>query len=436
MRASHGLWIACGVGEADRMVVDQEGKIMVPPQKREYTLKRVWLSPEEEKGFYWGFSNEAIWPLCHIAFTSPVFSEDDWNTYRKVNQIFADAVLEEVGQKKAVVFIQDYHLALLSRMLKEKNPDLIIAQFWHIPWPNHEVFRICPWHEELIDGLLGNDLLGFHIQYHCNSFLETVDRSLESRIDRESLSVTRGGEKTLVRAFPISVDFELLSEEARSSEVEEEMRRVVDEYDLEGKCIGIGIDRIDYTKGIPQRLRALDKLLEKYPEEREKVVFVQLGAPSRILIRKYWDINDEISRLVEDINWKYRSGAWKPIIHLHGNNSSTTLMAFRRLANFCIVSSLHDGMNLVAKEFVSSKIDEDGALILSEFAGASRELSDAVQINPYATDDFAQKIKEAIHMDAAKKKERMERMREQVRENNIYTWGASIINEILDLKGI
>jgi trehalose 6-phosphate synthase len=435
MRASQGLWIACGTGEADGMVVDEESKIGVPPQNPEYTLKRIWLSHDEERGFYWGFSNEALWPLCHIAFASPTFNEDDWNIYKAVNRLFADAVMAEVGSKKALVFIQDYHFALLPRLLKQLNPELIVAQFWHIPWPNHEVFRICPWHEEIVDGLLGNDLLGFHIQYHCLNFLETVDRSLESRIDRENSVVVRGGEKTLVKPFPISVDAEALSRNAESLEVEEEIERVVDEYDLEGKCIGIGIDRIDYTKGIPERFKALDRLWEKYPEEKEKVVFVQLGAPSRMRSGGYWSINDRISRMVEDINWKYGTRTWKPIIYLRGNNSPTTLAAFRHIAHFCIVSSLHDGMNLVAKEYISSQTDEDGVLILSEFTGAAKELRDALEINPYDTDDFTQKIVTAIHMDPQERRERMIRLREQVKENNIYTWGSNIVSEILSLKG-
>jgi trehalose 6-phosphate synthase len=253
---------------------------------------------------------------------------------------------------------------------------------------------------------------------------------LESKIDRENSVVIRGGQKTRVKPFPISVDAEALSEDAKSPEVGEEVKRIVDEYNLEGKCIGVGIDRIDYTKGIPERLKALDRLWEKYPEEREKVVFVQLGAPSRMRIGEYWSVNDKINRMVEDINWKYGTKAWKPIIYLRGNNSPTTLAAFRRLAHFCIVSSLHDGMNLVAKEYVSSNIDEDGVLILSKFTGAAKELRDALEVNPYDTGDFTEKIVTAIHMDREERRERMKRMRAEVRENNIYTWGANIVGEI------
>ncbi len=431
MRACGGTWIAHGSGDADALVVDEHNKVMVPPHNPQYTLKRVWLSKEDEDGYYFGFSNQALWPLCHIAYTPPLFDEVDWESYKKVNQIFADSVLEEIGDRKALVFVQDYHLALLPKLLKQRNPHLIIAQFWHIPWPNPEVFRICPWQEDIIEGLLGNDLLGFHILYHCNNFMDTVDRTIQSKIDREKYEVHVGDRKTLVKAFPISVDFERISADAQSKEVNAEIERLKGVLGFENEVIGLGLDRFDYTKGIPERMRAIDRFFSKYPHYRGKMVFVQVGVPSRVHIPAYKKINDEIESLVEEINWKYSALQWKPIVYLSEHFSPTTLLALRRMANFCIVSSLHDGMNLVAKEYVASRYDEDGVLILSKFTGAARELTDAVLINPYATDHFAEAIKQALEMAPEERQRRMRKMREIVQEHNIYKWAADFISELV-----
>ncbi|HEX75566.1 MAG TPA: trehalose-6-phosphate synthase [Dehalococcoidia bacterium] len=433
MRACSGVWVAHGSGNADRKVVDAKNRVSVPPDEPSYSLRRIWLTKEEEEGYYLGLSNEALWPLCHVAYTPPIFDEADWNTYKKVNQLFADAVLDEVGDRKAFVFIQDYHLAILSRLIKAKNPQVITAQFWHIPWPNPEVFRICPWQEELLDGLLGNDLLGFHIGYNCDNFLETVNRNLESKIDYERSAVNRGGGITLVRPFPISVDFDRIARDAAKEEVIEEMERIRHRWKLDDEFIGVGVDRVDYTKGIPHRLMALDKFLTKYPEYQGRMVFVQLAEPSRVHIRKYKELNADIDDLVEEINWKYQSGGWRPIIYIKEHCSPLAIWAFHRLAHFCIVSSLHDGMNLVAKEFVSSRVDEDGVLILSRFTGAARELVQALLINPYATDDFVETIRKAVEMPKRQRQARMRKLRQSVEQNNIYQWAGNIISELANL---
>jgi len=433
MRACGGVWVAHGSGNADMEVVDKKNRVLVPPDEHCYTLKRVWLNREEVDGYYFGFSNEALWPLCHIAYTSPNFDEVDWNTYKKVNQLFAEAVLDEIGSKPAFVFIQDYHLVLLSRMIKARNPNVITAQFWHIPWPNPEVFRICPWGGEILDGLLGNDLLGFHIRYHCDNFLETVRRTLESKIDTERSAVNRAGNTTLVLPFPISVDFDRITHESSGSQVASEMQAIKQRWGLDTEIVGVGADRIDYTKGIPHRLRALDRLLTKYPEYQGRLVFFQLGEPSRTHITRYKELNAEIDNIVEEINWKHQKGTWKPIVFMKQHTTPLTIMAFNRLSHFCIVSSLHDGMNLVAKEFVSSRVDEDGVLILSRFTGAARELTDALLINPYAVDDFVEAIRKAIEMPLEERQAKMRKLRQVVQQNNIYQWANSIITQIANL---
>jgi alpha,alpha-trehalose-phosphate synthase [UDP-forming] len=435
MRASGGTWVAQGTGDADKKVVDAHDRVAVPPDKPEYTLRRVWLTEEEVAGFYLGFANEALWPLCHVTFTPPAFSEDWWNTYKKVNRIFADAIMAEIAKRKAVVLVQDYHFALLSHFLKEKNPELTVGQFWHIPWPTYEVFRTCPWHEEILIGMLGNDLMGFHTQSFCNNFIESVERSLEARTDRERSAIIRQGNTTVVQPFPISVDFDSLSQQAETDAVEHQIESLRREFDLEGKYIGIGMDRMDYTKGIPERLQALDRFLEDNPKYRGKVVFFQAGMPSRTQIDTYKEIGQRIENLMNSINDKYGTDSWKPVIPMMRQLSLEELNALRRMASFCVVSSLHDGMNLVAKEFVSSRADGDGVLILSQFTGAAVELQDALLINPYAISQFAEKIKEAIEMPEVERRQRMKNMRAIVASNNIYRWGASMVSRLIAIAG-
>lgn len=431
MRASGGVWIAHGSADADRATVDEKDHVQVPPEDPSYTLRRIWLTKEQEEGFYHGLSNQGLWPLCHITFTRPVFNPGDWELYREVNALFGDAVLEEAGDRPTFVFIQDYHFALLPRYLKERNPNLIVAQFWHIPWPNREVFRVFPWKEELLAGLLGNDLLGFHVRYHSQNFMDTVDRTLEARIDYEQAEIVHQNKATLVRPFPISIDFERHVAMAQSPAVDQEIQRWRHLMRQRGQFLGIGIERIDYTKGIPERLRALDRLLEKYPEYREKLSFFQVGVPSRGHVPQYQAVAAEVDRLVESINWRWGTPRWRPILYHKRNFNQVEMMALHRLADFCVVSSLHDGMNLVAKEFVASRADEDGALLLSRFTGSALELSDALLFNPFDVDELAESMRQALEMPPDERKRRMQRMRAAVRDNNVYRWAGKVLSALL-----
>jgi len=430
--ACGGVWVAHGSGEMDRQFTNSKNKLGVPPEDHRYILKRVWLNKQEEEGYYYGFSNEGLWPLCHITHTRPTFREVDWQMYKSVNQKFADAVLEELPKKSPFIFIQDYHFTLLGKMIKEKRPDATVALFWHIPWPNCEVFSICPYQQEILDGMLGCDLVGFHVQYHCNNFLETANRLLECRVDLEKSSIVRSGHETLIRPFPISIDgyFNNDTPDDLAKEVEA-LRR---EHNLEGKIVGVGVERIDYTKGLLERFLAIDRFLEKYPEYKNQFVFVQLAAPSRTHIKRYHDFMEEIDELVSKVNRKHSSGNWKPIVYLKKYFSSDEIKPYYALGDLCIVSSLHDGMNLVAKEYIAAKNDLMGTLILSRFTGAARELTDAVQINPYSTEEFADSIRFAVAMPVEEKKRRMQDMRRNVNENNIYRWAASIIAELTSIR--
>jgi len=431
LRACSGTWVAQASGNADKKFVNSKNKLGVPPGDNRYILKRVWLTKEEEDGYYYGFSNEGLWPLCHMTHTRPIFRDSDWQTYKKVNQKFADAVLEELPVSRPFIFIQDYHFTLLAKMIKEKRPDVIIALFWHIPWPNPEVFSICPYQHEILDGMLSCDLVGFHVQFHCNNFLDTANRLLECRVDTEKFSIVRSGMETHVRSFPISVDVSMAMSMVKAARPQKQ--RIIEEYDLKGKIIALGVERIDYTKGIIERVLAIDRFLEKNPEYKNKFVFIQLAAPSRTHIKRYHDLIAEIDELIEKKNWKYSNGAWKPIIYLKKQFSPEEIAPFYALADVCIVSSLHDGMNLVAKEFIASREDLGGSLILSSFTGASKELTDAIQINPYAIEEFADSIKLAVEMPQAEKRRRMENMRRVVSENNVYKWAASIITDLTAL---
>jgi trehalose-6-phosphate synthase len=393
MRASGGIWIGHGSGDADRATVDQFDHVRVPPDDSSYTLRRVWLTKEQEEGYYHGMANSGLWPLCHVTFTRPTFDPDHWEKYKQVNAIFGDAVLEEAGNRPTFVFIQDYHFALLPRYLKDRNPNLIIAQFWHIPWPNRETFRVFPWKEELLEGMLGNDLLGFHLRHHCQNFLEAVERTVEARIEHEQAEIVHKNKSTLVRPFPISIDFEHQATIAASSAVEEELRRWRRGLRDRVEFLGVGIERIDYIKGIPERVRALDRLFEKYPAYRGRLTFLQIGVPSRGQIDAYQQVDVEIDRLVEHINEKWGTAHWKPIVYHKRHFGPVEMMALHRMADFCIISSLHDGMNLVAKEFVASRNDNDGVLLVSEFAGAALELTDAVHFNPFAVDELCERIR-------------------------------------------
>ncbi len=434
MRACGGTWVAHGSGDADRKVVDRKDRVRVPPEEPMYTLKRVWLSKEEEDGYYYGFSNKALWPLCHIVHTRPTFNESDWTYYKQANQKFAKAILQEVGRKKAFVWIQDYHLALLPKLLKDANPNIITAHFWHIPWPNPEAFRICPHRKEILEGLLANDLMCFHIRYHCFNFLDTVDLEMEVRIDRERTSVNKEGHETLVRAYPISVDFEHIASLADTKEVEAKMEQLTDELSLDYDFVLFGLDRIDYTKGIPERIRAIDRLLEKYPEYKERLVFIQVGALSRIHIKRYKELNDKINEVVEEVNWKHSTDSWSPVRFSRKDLTVEEKLAFYRLSHACIISSLHDGMNLVAKEYISARNDLDGVVVLSQFTGASRELKDVISVNPYDTEDFADRIRDALVMGKDERSKYMKKLRSAVRENNIYKWAGNTVLELNKLQ--
>jgi len=437
LRTCGGTWIAHGSGDADAEMSDENGRMTVPPEEPSYILRRIFLSKEEEEGYYYGFSNEGIWPLCHITHTRPTFQLDDWITYQKVNQKFADAVIEEIkDQEEPLIFIQDYHFTLLPFLIKTKRLDAHVALFWHIPWPNPEVFGICPWKKEILLGLLGADLIGFHIQFHCNNFLETVDRFLESKINRDQFTIERLGGVTLVKPFPISIAFSnrhhAIPETFQSQKDFSEY--IFKKIGFKSKYLGVGVDRIDYTKGIAERFSAVERFFEKYPDFLGEFTFIGIGAPSRTHIKRYHDLMAELDETVDKINWRFQTKGWKPIVFLKAHHSHDEINYFYKAADLCMVTSLHDGMNLVAKEFIASRDDNKGVLILSQFTGASRELQDAIIVNPYSIEEMAEAILFALNMNTKEKYERMFRMRSILKERNVYRWAANIITTLSRLR--
>src|SRR5688572_5301999 len=432
--ACDGTWIAHGSGDADRETVDADNRLRVPQDQPEYTLRRVWLTQEDEDGYYYGFSNEGLWPLCHIAHTRPVFRAGDWASYQRVNEKFAQATLEELRSTESpIVLVQDYHFALLPALIKAERPDAQIAVFWHIPWPNPEAFGICPWQAELLDGLLGADLVGFHTQAHCNNFLETVDRALESQIDWEDFTVRRHKHLTRVRPFPISVDVPEASADPEGPAQPERRVALLAELGVSSSYLGVGVDRVDYTKGIVERFHGIERFLETRPDYVGHFTFAQIAAPSRSRIQRYHDLEVEITNEANRINRRFETASWRPIVLVTRHHDHQEILKYYRAADLCLVTSLHDGMNLVAKEFVASREDDDGVLILSRFAGASGELRDALIVNPYHTDELAEALHRALVMPEPERAARMARMRRIVKEHNVYRWAGTLTSTLASI---
>jgi trehalose 6-phosphate synthase len=469
LQACDGTWIAHGSGSEDAAFVDAHDRLRVPPDDMRYTLRRVWLSPEEEAGYYEGFANEGIWPLCHIAHTRPIFRASDWTYYQSVNQKFGEVLIEEMSDTEhPVVFVQDYHFALLPQIIKRARPDARVAIFWHIPWPTAEAFAICPWQAELVDGIVSADVIGFHLQSHCNNFLATVDRVLESRTDWEHFSIRRKGHHSSVRPYPISVAWdEHETETDRLPEIQPaasaecktggsngfshfaskddsstglEIKPTIGssflhrELGIEGKHLVLGVDRLDYTKGIVERLLAIEQLLEDHPWHMEQIVFVQIASPSRTSIPSYVTLRTQVVETVERINHRFQTSRWKPVILIQRQCSHEEVARYYRAADLCLVTSLHDGMNLVAKEYLAARRDCDGVLVLSRFAGAAQELGDALLVNPYDIVQVSEAIHTGLQMSRGERRLRMERMRHQVREHNVYRWASNILSDLCAVR--
>ena len=435
MRACSGTWIAHGSGDADRCAVDAKDRLRVPPGEDEYWLRRIWLTPEEEQGYYYGFANEGMWPLCHVAHVRPVFRESDWRAYQAINQRFADAVVAEARSEDPIVLVQDYHFALVPAMIRAKLPAATILTFWHIPWPNPESFGICPWRREILEGMLGSTILGFHTRFHCKNFLETADRYLEARIEHEHSTISFQSSETFIESYPISIAWPSPAVEASWPPVEQCRADVFARLGLApDQRLAIGVDRFDYTKGILERMHAVERLLEKRPEWLGKVTLAQIAAPTRGSLDEYRFFQERIERLCERINQRFGKPGYRPVILLAQHHDHAALNELYRAADVCLVTSLHDGMNLVSKEFVAARDDEQGVLILSRFAGAARELTEALIVNPYHVEECADALQQALVMAPGEQRERMASLRMTVREFNVYRWAGRMLSDAARLR--
>jgi trehalose 6-phosphate synthase len=434
LRACSGVWVAHGSGDADRETVDRNSHVRVPPGEESYHIRRVWLTEDEQQGYYYGFSNEGLWPLCHVAHTRPVFRAEDWRYYRTVNQKFADAVCREVDSKDPIILVQDYHFALAPAMIRKRLPAATVIMFWHIPWPNAENMGICPWRNELLEGLLGSSILGFHTQLHCNNFVDSVDRYLETRIDREQNAVVMQGHRTLIRPYPIALEWPVRWVEKADSPRECRAQVWRDLGLRRDALLGVGIDRLDYTKGIEERLLAVELMLERHPEYRGRFSFAQLAAPSRTKIERYRDLNDTVEQLAARINQRFGRDGYRPIILLRSHHEPPEVFRYYRASDLCYVSSLHDGMNLVAKEYVAARTDLRGVLVLSEFTGAARELTEALIVNPYDLVGSSEALAAALAMPEEEQEDRMRSMRSLLVQFNVYRWAGKMLVDAARLR--
>lgn len=430
MRAISGTWVAWGSGSADKEMSDEEGRVQVPPNDPAYTLKRVWLDQKEVDGFYYGYANQALWPLCHMLLEKARFRARHWRHYFEVNRKFADAIVPEFKTGKNIVWIQDYHFTVLPYMLRTRSKDVTIALFWHIPWPPWEIFRVIPQGIEILRGMLGCDLIGFHLHRYCQNFLECAEKDLGARVDWDKNSVFYEGRTTRVLPFPISIDYDSFDELTRKNTTDANLIALKKKLNLDGRYVGVGVDRLDYSKGILERVRAIKLFFEKYPAYREKFTFIQIAVPSRTKIQEYNELKENIERMIGDINKEFGTGNWIPIIYYSKNVPHQELVRYYRIADIAIVSSIVDGMNLVAKEFIASQIDENGVLILSEFVGAMAELSQALIINPFDIESFADMIKRGLEMPQKEKERRMQKMRAYVQTHNIFDWIYDNLNAV------
>jgi len=435
VRACSGTWIAHGSGSADRQAVDERDHMPAPPGRGEYTLRRIWLTEQEEQGYYYGFANEGIWPLCHVAHVRPVFRDPDWQAYREVNRRFADAVAAEARGEDPVVMVQDYHFALLPAMIRERLPRATILSFWHIPWPNPESFGICPWRREILQGMLGSTILGFQTRFHCKNFIETVDRYLEARIEHEHSTISFQDDDTFVQSYPISIEWPDGAGAAAWPAIAQCRSNVVRRLGIAPDVkIAVGVDRLDYTKGVLERIQAVERLLEQHPEWIGRFVLLQVAAPSRSILEEYRLFNERLRNLAERVNGRFGGAGYQPVHLMIEHYERDAVNELYRAADVCLVTSLHDGMNLVCKEFVAARDDEHGVLILSPFAGAAREMTEALIVNPYHVEECAAAIHRALTMPEAEQRERMASLRATVREFNVYRWAGRMLTDAARLR--
>ncbi len=422
MQRVGGTWIAWADGDVDDEYVDDDDCVGVPPEDPSYTLRRVWLSDEQVQNYYFGFSNRVLWPLCHSSLSTVRSKQSYWEQYKETNEQFAEVVSQEASDQ-AVIWLQDYHFALAPDHIRAAvGDDALLLHFWHIPWPSWDVFRACPHGKELLRGLLGNDLLGFHADRFCHNFLECVESALpNATVNWRTGTVSYQSETTRTRTIPIGVPFDDIQEQARSYDEFDEFRQ---SYGIdEDTKIAVSVERIDYSKGIPERLNALELLWERNPRWRGSVTHLMNCSESRSEIAAYSDVQQRVEKRVTQINERFGTPGWQPIVEVTDYLRQQELYGIYREADLCLVSPIRDGMNLITHEYIASQVDSDGMLVLSDQAGAHDLLGEpAISVSPHDTGQFADRLSKALTMPPQKRQDRMEQLRQIATTNDLHTW--------------
>lgn len=434
LAACGGVWVGLGTGNADRSVIDETDGVLVPPVKPSYRLRRVWLSDEEYAGYYCGFANEALWPLCHRAFVKPMFRAADLDAYWVANSRFADAVAEEATFDSPIVLVQDYHFAFAPAMIREHLPASTISTFWHVPWPDPQRFAVCPWRSQLLDGLLGSCIVGFQTSQDRINFADCVSAMLNAPVDRERMVVTYGGRSIALRVYPASIPWSVSLEAPAPDECRRLVRGALGLNDE--TLLAVGVDRLDYTKGIEEKFLVVEHLLDTTPELRNRFVLVQLAEPSRQGLDAYASLRRRVHATAERVNTRFGSSDYRPVVLLEAQHSQTTVTQYLRAADVCYVGSLHDGMNLVGKEFVRARTDGAGVLVMSAFAGAARQLPDAVIVNPLDTSGAAASLATALQMEEPEQRARMRRLRRAVAGYDAHAWAAAVLDDAVQARPV
>jgi trehalose 6-phosphate synthase len=425
MQRQKGIWVAWGSGNADFMVCGPENKVIVPEEEPQYALKRIQLTTKEIENYYHGFSNSVLWPLFHLFIEKVHPQQDYWNTYQKVNKKFAHTVLSEM-KKDEFIWIHDYHLSLVPYFIRKEKPDAKIAFFWHIPWPPWEVFGSLPQRDDLLKGLLSSDFIGLHTKSYVKNFIDCALKNETVHLNRKENILLSEDKKTKIRPIPLGISYSDFADSVLSKNAIKKAKRLKKMH--KNRNIILGLDRLDYTKGILDRLKAYESFLEQYPEFKEKIVLVQIASPSRNKIDEYCAMKKEIDEAVGNINGRFGNEEWTPVIYFSRRMTQQSLLAYYKAADVSLITPLRDGMNLIAKEYAASK-DDDGVLILSEFAGAAEELNDAILVNPFDVQKTAGAIKTAIEMPAEEKKQRFQSMKQKVKDRDSDWWLNSFLKE-------
>ena len=432
MEACDGMWIAQSSNAKDKDKNEDENIVLkVPPDNPKYTLKRVWLTEQEEIGYNKGYSVEGLYPLCLNTHTRPMFREEDWIEYKKVNAKFAKAVLSEIKNiQRPIIIVNEYYFTLLPKLIKRIRPDARIGIFWHTPWPSAEAFSICPQRKEILTGMLSADIIGFNTPQFCNNFIDTIGKNIEALIDFDKSSITHNEHMAFVKTFPISIAF-TNGQDSKKSVLSG--KKILEHLKIKTKYLGLGVDRMDYAKGIPERLKGIEYFLDTHPEYQGQFTFLQIAPLDRSEIKKYIEYKELVLEETKRINQKFGTKEWQPIVLETSQYSHADLNSLYKLANVCVITSLHDSMNLVCKEYVAERNDELGVLILSQFAGAAHDMKGAIIINPYSTKEIADAIYRGITMSLADQNSRMKTMRSSVKNYNIYRWAAELLKAIVEL---